>query len=262
MRENTIRSRWARGEAVLNGWLHLPHAFAAEVMAHQGYDSLTIDMQHGPIGFEAALGMLQAIATTAVMPLARVRWNEPGTIMQMLDAGCYGIICPMISSPAECAAFVAACRYPPHGYRSTGPVRAAYYAGGDYSAHADATVIAMAMIETRGALDNLDAILSTPGLDAVYIGPADLAQSLGFPGHLDPTEPVVVDAITHVIARGRAHGVVVGMHCGSPAYARAMVTQGMQFVTVGSDARFLADGARAATGAFRQGEAAPERGVY
>ena len=125
MRENTIRDIWRRGGCALNGWLHIPNAFATELMAHQGWDSLTIDMQHGVVDYGAALGMLQAIATTATIPLARVPWNEPGIIMKMLDAGCFGIICPMINTRADCEAFVGACRYPPRGYRSFGPLRAA-----------------------------------------------------------------------------------------------------------------------------------------
>ena len=106
MRPNTIRSVWHQGGCILNGWLHIPSAFAAEVMAHAGWQSLTIDMQHGLVDYGTAVSMLQAIATTPVIPLARVPWNEPGTIMKMLDAGCYGIICPMIDSRPACEAFV------------------------------------------------------------------------------------------------------------------------------------------------------------
>src|SRR5918911_151717 len=169
MRENTIRTIWQRSGCVVNGWLSIPDGFAAEVSAHQGWDSLTIDLQHGLVDYQAAVRMLQGISTTPVIPLARVPWNEPGVIMKMLDAGCYGIICPMISTRAECEAFVRACRYAPHGYRSIGPTRATIYAGSDYAANANATVITMAMIETREAIDNLDDILSTPGLDAIYV---------------------------------------------------------------------------------------------
>ena len=148
-------------------------------MAHAGFDSLTVDMQHGLSHFESAVPMFQAISTTDTVPLARVPWNEPGIIMKLLDAGCYGIICPMINSADEAAAFVGACRYPPHGYRSYGPTRAALYAGADYAAHANEEVLTLAMIETKAGLENLEAIVQTPGLDAVYVGPADLSQSLG-----------------------------------------------------------------------------------
>lgn len=253
MRPNTIRSTWAQGGCVLNGWLHIPNSFAAEVMAHAGWDSLTIDMQHGVVDYGAAVGMLQAISTTPVIPLARVSWNEPGMIMKMLDAGCYGIICPMINSRAECEAFVGACRYPPHGYRSFGPVRALLYAGQDYPAHANVTMITMAMIETREAISNLHDILSTPGLDAIYIGPADLGQSFGYPPRLDPVEPEIVNVIEQVIAVARQHGVAAGMHTGSAAYAQHMAAKGMQFLTIGSDARLMAAAAAQATTEFRSG---------
>ncbi len=219
-------------------------------MAHAGWQSLTIDMQHGVIDYGTAVGMLQAMSTTSVVPLARVPWNEPGTIMKMLDAGCYGIVCPMINSGAECEAFIGACRYPPQGYRSFGPVRAQLYAGQDYAAHANETVVTMAMIETREAVNNLHDILSTPGLDAIYIGPADLSQSFGYAPRLDPVEPQVVDVIDQIIAAARQHGVVAGMHTGSVEYAQRMAAKGMQFLTIGSDARLLAAAAGQTTAAF------------
>jgi 4-hydroxy-2-oxoheptanedioate aldolase len=222
MRENTIRDIWRRGGCVLNGWLHIPNAFTAELMAHQGWDSLTIDLQHGVVDYGSAIGMLQAIATTETIPLARVPWNEPGIIMKMLDAGCFGIICPMINSRAECEAFVGACRYPPSGYRSHGPLRAVLYAGADYAVRAEQLVLTIAMIETREAVDNIEEIVQTPGLDALYIGPADLGQSLGYGAKMDRTEPAVLAAIDHVLDTARQHGVVVGMHTGSADYAQRM----------------------------------------
>lgn len=250
MRENTIRSIWRAGRCALNGWLHIPSGLAAEVMAHQGWDSLTIDMQHGAIGYGDALGLLQAISTTQTIPFARVPWNEPGIIMKMLDAGCYGVICPMVNSPAECAAFVGACRYPPSGYRSYGPLRAALYAGADYPARANETVVAMAMVETVEALAQIDAIVATPGLDAIYIGPSDLGQSLGYGPQADPTEPAVLAAIDTILAAAQRAGVAAGIHTATPEYAQAMAAKGMQFVTIGSDARLMAAAAQRAVKAF------------
>lgn len=250
MRENAIRTIWSQGGCVLNGWLAIPDGFAAEVMAHQGWDSLTIDMQHGLADFGAAMRMLHAIGTTSVMPLARVPWNEPGIIMRMLDAGCFGIICPMINSRAECERFVGACRYPPAGFRSYGPTRVSLYAGEDYAANANNAVITMAMIETREAMENLDEILSTPGLDAVYIGPSDLAQSHGLPPRMDPTTPEVVAMLDRIVEIAKRHAVVVGMHTGSATYAQQMQAKGMQFVTVMSDSRLLASAAGAVVKAF------------
>jgi hypothetical protein len=124
MRENTLKAIWARGEAVVNGWLSIPSSFSAEVMAHQGFDSLTVDMQHGVIDYQTAVTLLQAISTTPTIPLARVAWNDPALLMKILDAGVYGVICPMISTREQAESLVQACKYPPHGYRSWGPVRA------------------------------------------------------------------------------------------------------------------------------------------
>src|SRR6185369_12322396 len=160
VRENTLRKIWARGEAVVNGWLSIPSSFSAEVMAHQGFDSLTVDMQHGVVDYQTAVTMLQAISTTPTVPLARVPWLDPGILMKMLDAAVYGVICPMINSAEEARRLVSACRYPPKGMRSFGPIRALLYGGADYPKHANDTILVIAMIETRDALTNLDEILA------------------------------------------------------------------------------------------------------
>jgi 4-hydroxy-2-oxoheptanedioate aldolase len=244
MRPNTVREIWARGDAVVNGWLSIPSAFSAEVMAHQGFDSLTVDMQHGVIDYQVAVTMLQAISTTPVIPLARVPWNDPARLMKILDAGAYGVICPMVNTRDEAEALVQACRYPPRGHRSWGPVRASIYAGGDYGDHANEEIIVMPMIETAEALKNLDAILSVPGIDAVYVGPSDLSLAMGYKPRLDQTDAGVVDAQGRIVEACRRHGVVAGIHNATAAYALKMVAAGYQFVTLASDGRFLA--ARAA----------------
>jgi len=184
MRPNKIKKMMRDGDQIINGWLQIPSSFSAEVMSHQGWDSLTIDMQHGVIDFHSALQMLQAISTTDVTPLARVNWNEPGQIMKILDAGCYGIICPMVSNKHEAERFVQACLYPPKGYRSYGPIRGLIYGGADYGNHANNEILKLAMIETKEAIDKLDEIMTTPGLDGIYIGPADLSLALVKNHHL------------------------------------------------------------------------------
>src|SRR5580692_6372237 len=239
MRENLLKTLWQQDAYAVNGWLSLPATFSAEVMAHLGWDSLTIDLQHGLIDYQSAVGMLQAISTTPTVPLVRVPWLDPAIIMKVLDAGAYGVICPMVNSAAEAREFVAACRYPPAGIRSCGPIRANIYAGPDYIANANRTIITMAMIETRAGLDNLEEILSVEGLDAIYVGPSDLSLALGCEPQLDPTEAIVVEAIKHIVARAREKKVVPGIHTASPAYAQKMVRQGFQFVTVSTDVRLL-----------------------
>ena len=253
MRENRIRNIWKTGGAVLNGWCAIPSAFSAETMAHQGWDSLTLDMQHGVIDYQAAADMLTAISTTSTVPMVRVPWLDPGIIMKMLDAGAYAVICPMVNSRADAEKLVSAMRYPPRGQRSYGPIRAQLYAGSDYARHANDTVVCFAMIETRQALDALDDILSVDGLDAIYIGPSDLSLALGCTPKFDQDEKPVVDAIDHILARARAHGVIAGIHNGTPEYALAMIEKGFQFVTVGSDARFMAAGAQQVVKTMRTG---------
>jgi len=253
VRENLIRRRWREGAAVVNGWLAIPSAFSAETMAHQGWDSLTIDMQHGMVDYQAAAHMLAAISTTPTVPLVRVPWLDVAIVMKMLDAGAYGIICPMVNSGADAEQFVAACRYAPQGMRSFGPIRALLYAGADYAQHANATVIPIAMIETRQALDRIDDILSVEGLGAVYIGPADLSLALGCTPKFDQDEKPVLEAIDLVLRRAKEKGVVAGIHNGTPEYALRMIEKGFRFVTIGSDARLMAAGALRVVSAMRAG---------
>jgi 4-hydroxy-2-oxoheptanedioate aldolase len=239
VRDNRIRQIWASGGAVLNGWCAIPSGFSAELMAHLGWDSLVIDTQHGLVGYESMVAMLQGISTTGVVPMVRVSWNDPADVMKALDAGAYGIICPMVNSRADCERFVGACRYAPRGYRSSGPLRAMLYGGADYTTKANDTVVALAMIETREALASLDEIAATPELDALYIGPSDLSVSLGLPLGLDRTEDVALDAIRSVLAACRRHGIKAGMHTGSAAYAKRMFEMGFDLVTVLSDSRLI-----------------------
>jgi len=252
VRQNKVKSIWQSGGAVINGWLGIPSSISAENMAQAGWDSLTVDLQHGHVDYQTAVTMLQAVSTTPTIPFARVPWLEPGTIMKMLDAGAFGIICPMINSRAECEAFVGACRYAPAGYRSFGPVRATWYGGADYFKHANDTVIAMAMIETKQAVENLDEILSVPGLDALYIGPNDLAITLGCAPSGVPTDPIVLNAIKTIVAGGKRHGIYAGIHCGSTAMAKQMIALGFQFVTLLADNAFLATAAKNAVAEMRE----------
>jgi 4-hydroxy-2-oxoheptanedioate aldolase len=240
MRTNNVKKIWAEGGGVVNGWLGIPSSVSAEVMTHAGFDSVTVDMQHGLIDYQASVPMLQAISTLDVTPMVRVPWNDPIPIMKALDAGAYGIVCPMINNREEAEKFVGACRYFPQGYRSFGPARAAMYAGGDYASEANDTLITMAMIETLPALGNLDEIMSTEGLDAIYVGPADLSISLGHPPSGDPTIPEVLEAMDTILAAAKRNGVVAGSHCASGEMANRLFAKGFQFCTIANDSRLLA----------------------
>lgn len=252
MRNNRLREVWANSGVVINGWLGIPSSVAAENMAQAGWDSLTCDLQHGLLDYTNALPMLQAISTTNTTPLARVPWNEPGIIMKLLDAGALGIICPMVNTRAQCEAFVGACRYAPEGYRSYGPTRALWYAGADYPQHANRSVVALAMIETRQAVAELDAILGTPGLDGIYIGPSDLGLSLGCEARLDPVDPTVVETIRIILEKARQRGLHAGLHCATTAYARQAIAWGFDMVTTGTDNVLLNQSAKRAVAEMRE----------
>jgi len=246
MRPNRLREIWAEGRPVLNGWCSIGSAFVAESLARQGWDSVTIDVQHGVIGYSEMLAMLQAVSGTEATPLVRVPWNQPGELMKALDAGALGVICPMINNRAEAEAFVRACRYPPDGFRSYGPTRAALAHGADYAEHANREVLAFAMIETAEGLAKAEEITSTPGLDGIYVGPSDLSLALGGPPTQDSDDPMRLEAFDRILAACGKAGVRCGVHTTSAAYSQKMIDRGFDLVTVGADARYLAAGRREA----------------
>ncbi len=245
MRKNKLKEFFKAGKPIINSWLAVPSSFSAEVMAQQGWDSLTIDMQHGLIDYSSAVNMLQAISTTETTPIARVNWNEPGQIMKIIDAGCYGIICPMVSNRKDAENFIQACLYPPKGYRSFGPIRASIYGGSDYAKHADQEILKLAMIETKEALEKLDEILDTPNLDGIYIGPADLSLAVGEePGFDKPENTKAYNEILRILEAAKKRKLLAGLHNGSAEYALKMIKKGFNMVTVGSDSRYIASGAK------------------
>lgn len=268
MTPNGIRQKWAEGKPVLNGWLSVANSFTAEIMSAQGYDAVTIDLQHGLVGYDTATAMLQAIRANPVTPMVRVPWLDPGDIMKALDAGALGIICPMINNRAEAERLVSYMRYPPDGQRSFGPTRAVIAHGADYGQNANAEVLSLAMIETADGMANLDEIVSTPGLDGVYIGPADLTLGLTgrkYPTGFDREEPEMVEAIQTILRKAHAAGIRACLHCGTPAYAAKAIGWGFDLVTLLNDVRLLASAAQASVAATRklmgemQAEAAPRQ---
>jgi 4-hydroxy-2-oxoheptanedioate aldolase len=230
---------WREGGRTVGCWLSLGNAYTAEALAHLGFDWLCVDLQHGLLDYSDLTSMLPAISTSAATPLVRVPWNEPYEIMKALDAGAYGVIVPMVNDRAEAEKAVAACRYPPDGFRSFGPMRAALYGGRGYAQEANGQVACIAMIETRDGLDNLDDIVTTPGLDAVYIGPSDLSLALGLPVTGDSDHPEHAAAVTRIEKACRRAGIAVGIHTSSLAYATKYLAAGFNLVTLGSDAGFM-----------------------
>ncbi len=239
MRSNRLRGMKAAGTPIVNAWLSIGSAYAAETVVYQGFDAATVDCQHGMMGFETALAMLQAISTTDVTPLVRPPALDPASIMRFLDAGAYGVICPMISSAADAIELVRACRYPPDGARSYGPARGLLYGGADYLDHANAELLVIAMVETKAGLDNLDEILAVPGLDGIYVGPNDLALALGYRPENESRQREVCDAIETIRARTVERGLIAGIFCSNGQAAAGRIAQGFDLVTPGNDAALL-----------------------
>ncbi len=266
---NRLKQLWNEGKPTINGWCSIGNSFTAEIMAAQGYDSVTIDAQHGALDYSGVLPMLQAMRASGVVPMVRVSWLEPGIIMKMLDAGAYGIVCPMVNTAAQAAEFVSYMRYPPLGQRSFGPTRVSFSAGANYGNEANGEVLALAMIETEQGMNNLAAIAATPGLDGIYVGPADLTLSLTggrLPHGFDREEPEMIDKLQEIIAACKANGIRGALHCGTPEYAARAIGWGYNMTTVSGDSRLLAAAAGASVVKFRtlisQESAAVEKGVY
>jgi len=251
---NPLKQKWQEGKATVNGWLAIPSGFSAEVMAQAGWDSLTVDLQHGVQDYLSMVHCLQAMARFPVMPLVRVPWNEPGIIGKVLDGGAMGVICPMINTAEQARAFIRACKYPPEGARSNGPIRAAPYGvASSYQATANREILCIPMIETKEALDNLEAILDVEGIDAIYIGPSDLGFSLGMAPRQDREEPEILSIYERLLRETEKRGIFAGLHNMSPAYARRMIGMGFRMVTIANDSGLLFQAARAAVSAVREG---------
>jgi 4-hydroxy-2-oxoheptanedioate aldolase len=245
MRKNELKAKLASGANAINGWIAVPNSYQAEVYASCGFDSVTIDMQHGAPDINDIVPLLQAIQLNKdVTAMVRVPWNEPSAIMRVLDAGAFGIICPMINTKAEAEALVSAGRYPPKGGRSNGPFRASQIAGADYQKHANDEILIFAMIETREAMKNLDAILKVDGLDGVYVGPSDLSLSYGKPAVLDVADSEVLEAMQTIAKKTKAAGKYAGVHTDGPKTAHKRFADGYQFTTLLNDIRVLAIGAQ------------------
>ena len=264
MRKNKVKKMMKDGKPVINGWCAIPSTASAEAMAHQGWDSLTVDMQHGLVDYSNALPMMQTISTTEVTPLERVNWNEPGQIMKILDAGCYGVICPMVSNRKEAENFVQACLYPSKGYRSFGPIRGLLYGGSDYGKFADDEILKLAMIETSEAIEKLDEIMSTPGLDGIYIGPADLTLALGIPepGFDKPEGSPTYEQQVNILKHAKKNNIVAGIHNATPEYAQKMIDLGFNLVTIGSDQRYMSAGAKSSVSKLKNLKTKEESKAY
>lgn len=242
---------WTDEQAMPGAWLTVPGAFAAEVMGSAGFDWCCVDLQHGMISRADLVGMLQALDVSGTTGLVRVPWNHPPDIMWALDAGAAGVIVPMVNDAEQARAAVRACRFAPAGTRSFGPARAALHSDPGSPAKQNASVRCFVMIETAEAVQRLDEIVAVPGVDGVFVGPSDLAVSMG----LDPREPgqdgAHHAAIEHILQRCLARGLLPGIYCGSAERAVRYRELGYRLLAVCSDIGLLREGAGSVLAALR-----------
>jgi 4-hydroxy-2-oxoheptanedioate aldolase len=238
-----LRARWAADEPTFAAWLLLESPSAAEVLGAAGFDAVVVDLQHGAATLHDLPHLVRAIETTTAVPFVRTARNDPAELMRALDLGVRGVICPMVGSREEAEGFVGACRYPPAGARSYGPIRAQHGSGRDQAERANADVLLFAMIETAEGRANLDEIAATPGLDGLFVGPTDLGLSLGLDRPGDLTDGSLLghlDAIRDVTA---AAGLIPAVHAPDPPRAAEMALRGFRFISCAVDTDLLVRGA-------------------
>ena len=251
---NKIAEIWASDKAAINGWLAIPSGFSAEVMARCGFDSITVDLQHGVQDYQSMVQCFQAMGGHPVTPMVRVPWNEPGIIGKVLDAGAHGVICPMVNTKAEAEAFVAACKYPPRGTRSNGPIRVGLYGeAGAYQRTANQETLCIPMIETRSAVENMEAILDVEGIAGVYVGPSDLGFSYGLAPVLDREEPEMLRIYDRLLKECDKRKIYPGIHCSGAAGAVRNINLGFKLVTLPHDSALMAQFAEISIAQTRQG---------
>lgn len=248
MQVNRVKQQLKAGQPSIGTWLTYPSPFVAESLATAGFDWLNVDMEHNPIDWETAALLFMAVRSQGGVPLVRIPWNHAENIKRALDCGAWGIVVPMVNSRAEAEAAVAAAKYPLRGIRSVGGSRHALSFGtnaADYWQHADDEILVVVQAEHIDAVNHADEILSVPGIDCVFIGPNDLAASMGYGPGYEREDPEVVAAVAKVLAAARRHGVAPGIHCSSGGAVRRRIAEGFQFCALASDARLLTSAARA-----------------
>jgi 4-hydroxy-2-oxoheptanedioate aldolase len=240
---NPLRAAWSEGRTAFGLWMTVPGSIGAEIIASAGADYVCVDQQHGVIDYDSMVPMFQAIRAEGTVPITRVLSNDPFLIMKALDAGAWGVIVPLVGSAEDAAQAVAACRYPPQGMRSYGPVRAAGVIGSRDPEKLGGEVLCLVMVETREGLERVEEIAATPGVHGIYIGPSDLALSLGLPPTLDIQEGEHAEAVEGIREACHRNGITAGIHCSSGEWARKHSEAGFEMVTVASDAALLRDAA-------------------
>ena len=244
MTTNRLLEGFREGRTAIGGWCVTGSPLLAELFAAEGFDYLCADCQHGLMSYDAMVPVLQAVARTGTTPVVRVARNDTGEIGKALDAGAEAVVVPMVNSRAEAEMAAVACRYAPEGVRSFGPVRSGHFLGNDPTT-VNRQVACLVMIETIRAVEVADAICSTPGVDGIYVGPVDLAVSMGLAPSLGaPSSREHEAAIETIRLACQRAGIMAGIHTGGGAQARARLDQGFHMVTVATDALLLRTAAR------------------
>jgi len=239
LKKNRVKELWREDKAAVGTWLSLGSPIVAEIIANMDFDWVVIDTEHASIDIGTTQSIIQAMLATNTVPIVRVPWNDPALIKRALDAGAYGLVIPMVNSKEEAIRAVQASRYPPVGIRSYGGPRARLYGGTEYFEHANEEIAIIIQIEHIDAVSHIDEILSVEGIDAFFIGPADLAASMGLQVGLDNNDPRHIEAVNTVLASGKAHHIPGGILVGSPEAANQRIAQGFLFIGVSSDEGFL-----------------------
>ena len=246
MRKNVVKEKLKRGEPSIGTWVATGDPLVSEILCHAGFDWLAVDMEHNAIDMRDLMACFYAIATTDTVPFVRVPWNDPEVLKRVLDIGAYGVIVPNIKTPQEAELAVQACRYAPDGFRGVGGVRGRLYGGPDYFENANEEIAVVLMIEDNEAVRRIAEICNVPGIDALFIGPSDLASSLGVPPGYDNPHPDHKAAVRQVLETGKRFNIPTGIHCGSAEEVNRRIEEGFQFLPIVSDARFLAAAAQTA----------------
>lgn len=245
----SLAQRLTAGETVYTGWCGLPAPIIVETIAREGFNTVTIDQQHGLWDTAATVNGIAAIRAAGAAPVVRIPLGAFAAASRALDFGAEGVIAPMINNVADAKAFVAATKFPPLGERSWGPTRAMTLAGISdltlYLREANTSTVTLAMIETREAMSNLDAVAATPGIDVLFVGPSDLSIGLTDAAELDPHSPTVEAALDKIILAAKKAGKVAGLYCANAERAVACAKRGIRFLAVGSDLAFLRAGTAA-----------------
>lgn len=250
MTQRSLREALSTGRPLLGAWLQMPNPIAAEAVGHLGFDWVGIDTQHGLIGYETLLSMLQAVAVSGTPSVVRVSGNIPGEIGRALDSGAQGIIVPLIETAEAAAQAADACRYPPRGHRSWGAMRPAFEASPYSPALGDEQAVCFAMVETVTGVDSIDAIAAVDGVDVVYIGPSDLASSAGLPPMLALKEDSHRELVERIAAACARAGKWSGIHPPTPDIGW-YEKQGFRLLPVYRDLPALQEGAAASIEAAR-----------